>query len=66
MRGPAVVAAYAAALSPVRLPNTSRSESEFPPSRLAPFIPPEHSPAANSPSTVLLPVSASTRMPPMT
>ena len=41
--------AYFAANSPARLPNTSRSDSELPPSRLAPLMPAAHSPAANSP-----------------
>ena len=42
-------AAYAAAASPARRPNTSRSDSELPPSRLEPCMPPEHSPTAYSP-----------------
>ena len=41
--------ANCAAYSPARLPKTSRSDSEFPPSRLAPLIPAAHSPAANRP-----------------
>ena len=59
------VAAYAAAPAPVRCPKTSRSESELPPSRFAPCIPPATSPAANRPDRVVAPVSASTRIPPM-
>ena len=39
-------AAYAAAPAPVRAPNTRRSDSELPPRRLAPCIPPATSPAA--------------------
>ena len=54
-----------AACSPARLPNTSRSESELPPSRLAPLMPAAHSPAANRPGTVDICVSASTRTPPI-
>ena len=57
--------AKSAAAWPARRPNTRRSESEFPPSRLAPCIPAATSPAANSPGTVVAAVSASTRMPPM-
>ena len=57
---------YCAAPSPHRLPNTSRSDSELPPSRLLPCIPPEHSPAANRPGTVDMPVSGSTSIPPIT
>ena len=41
--------ANCAANSPARLPKTSRSESELPPSRLAPLMPAAHSPAANKP-----------------
>ena len=36
----------AAADSPARRPKTSRSDSELPPSRLDPCMPPEHSPTA--------------------
>src|SRR5579875_1233166 len=36
---------------PARRPNTSRSDSEFPPSRFEPCMPPETSPAANRPGT---------------
>ena len=43
--------ANCAAYSPARLPKTSRSESELPPSRLAPCMPAAHSPAANRPGT---------------
>ena len=46
---PVCAAARAAAAAPVRAPNTSRSESELPPSRFAPCIPPATSPAANRP-----------------
>ena len=46
---PAVAAAWAAAPAPVRAPNTSRSDSELPPSRFAPCIPPATSPAAYRP-----------------
>ena len=41
-----------AAYSPARLPKTSRSDSELPPSRLAPCSPAAHSPAANRPGHV--------------
>src|SRR5690606_33359615 len=66
VRRPAV-RAYAAAYSPARLPNTSRSDSELPPSRLEPCMPPATSPAANSPVTdpMAAVVSASTSIPPM-
>ena len=47
------------------LPNTSRSESEFPPSRLAPCSPAATSPAANRPGTVDICESPSTRTPPI-
>ena len=50
-----VAAACAAAAAPVRAPNTSRSDSELPPSRLAPCIPPATSPAAYRPATVVAP-----------
>ena len=50
---------------PARRPKTSRSDSELPPSRLAPCMPPATSPAANSPGTVAASVSASTRTPPI-
>ena len=50
---------------PARRPKTRRSDSELPPSRLAPCMPPGHSPAAKSPGTVVASVSASTRIPPM-
>src|SRR4026209_1557288 len=43
------VAAKSAAAAPVRWPNPSRSESELPPSRFAPCIPPATSPAATRP-----------------
>ena len=43
--------AYAAAASPARRPNTSRSERLLPPSRLEPCMPPEHSPTAYRPVT---------------
>ena len=36
---------------PARSPNTSRSDSELPPSRFDPCMPPETSPAANRPGT---------------
>ena len=55
-----------AAYSPARLPNTSRSDKELPPRRLAPCIPPATSPAANRPGTVVAWLSASTSTPPMT
>ena len=58
--------AYADAASPASLPNTSRSPSELPPSRLEPCMPPEHSPTAYSPVTALSWLSASTSTPPMT
>ena len=57
--------AYSAAPRPARRPKTRRSDSELPPSRLAPCMPPAHSPAAKRPGTVAAPVSASTRTPPM-
>ena len=57
---------YSAAPSPARRPNTSRSDSELPPSRLDPCMPPEHSPAANRPATLAAAVSGSTSMPPIT
>src|SRR5256885_7612529 len=44
---------YKAAYSPARLPNTSRSDSEVPPSRLDPCTPPETPPAANTALTGL-------------
>ena len=59
-------AAYADAASPARLPKTSRSPSELPPSRLEPCMPPEHSPTAYRPVTALSWVSASTSTPPIT
>jgi len=55
----------AAANSPARFPNTSRSDSELPPSRFAPLMPAAHSPAANRPCTLDICVSESTRTPPM-
>ena len=58
--------AYAVAASPARLPKTSRSPSELPPSRLEPCMPPEHSPTAYRPVTALSWVSASTSTPPIT
>jgi hypothetical protein len=66
MRPCATSPAKRAACSPARLPNTSRSESELPPSRLAPCSPAAHSPAAKRPGTVLICVSPSTRTPPIT
>ena len=54
-----------AANSPARLPKTSKSDSELPPSRLAPLMPTAHSPQANSPGTRDICVSGSTRTPPM-
>ena len=59
------VRANFAAYSPARLPNTSRSDSELPPSRFAPCSPAAHSPHANRPGTVDICVSPSTRMPPI-
>ena len=50
---------------PGRRPKTSRSDSELPPSRFAPCMPPAHSPAAKRPGTVDAAVSASTRTPPI-
>ena len=64
--GPPASLAYLAAYSPARLPNTIRSHSELPPSRLAPLMPLAHSPAANSPGTFDIWVSPSTRTPPIT
>ena len=64
---PVSAAAYSAACSPARRPNTSRSERELPPSRLEPCIPPATSPAANRPGTPrAAAVSDSTAMPPIT
>src|SRR5579864_6016011 len=57
--------AKAAAYSPARLPKTNKSESEFPPSRLAPWRPAAHSPAANRPATSDIWESASTLTPPI-
>ena len=57
---------YAAACSPARLPNTSRSDRELPPSRLEPCMPPETSPTANRPGTRDSWVSGSTSTPPIT
>src|SRR5918994_4593996 len=54
-----------AAYSPARLPNTTMSERELPPSRFAPLMPDAHSPAANRPGTDDICVSASTCTPPM-
>ena len=52
--------------APARWPNTSRSDSELPPSRFAPCIPPAHLARGEQPrDAVVAPVSASTRMPPM-
>lgn len=66
-REPARPAAYSAACSPARRPNTSRSERELPPSRLEPCIPPATSPAANRPGTPrAAAVSDSTAIPPIT
>src|SRR6266513_931445 len=50
---------------PARLPNTSRSDRELPPSRLEPCIPPDTSPAANRPGTAAAAVSGSTSTPPL-
>ena len=58
--------ARVAAAAPARRPKTSRSDSELPPSRLEPCMPPEHSPTAYRPVTALSSVSASTSTPPMT
>ena len=58
---------YSAAPIPARRPNTSRSESELPPRRFDPCIPPATSPAANSPGTpTAAAVSGSTSTPPIT
>ena len=58
---------YSAAPIPARRPNTSKSESELPPRRLEPCIPPATSPAANKPGTpTAAAVSASTSTPPIT
>ena len=57
---------YAAACSPARLPKTSRSESELPPRRFEPCIPPATSPAAYRPLTEDCAVSGSTSTPPIT
>src|SRR5439155_309478 len=58
--------AYCAAYVPARRPKTSRSESELPPRRLAPWSPPPTSPAAKRPGTVAACDSGSTRTPPIT
>src|SRR6266849_9488595 len=65
MRTAPAFLANCAACAPARCPNTSRSDSEFPPRRFAPCRPAAHSPAANSPGTVDICDSASTRTPPM-
>ena len=57
--------AYSAAWRPAMRPKTRRSESELPPRRFAPCMPPAHSPAAKRPGTRVSCVSASTRMPPI-
>ena len=57
--------AKSAAPMPARRPKTMRSESELPPRRLAPCMPPDTSPMAKSPGTVAACVSASTRTPPI-
>jgi len=57
--------AKSAAPKPARRPKTMRSESELPPRRFAPCMPPATSPAAKSPGTVAAWVSASTRTPPI-
>src|SRR6266481_5107171 len=62
---PGCAFAYAAAPSPARRPNTSRSLSELPPRRFAPWSPPATSPAAKRPGMVAASVSASTRTPPI-
>ena len=54
-----------AAYSPARLPNTIRSESELPPSRLAPLMPAALRRRRRDPGTVDICVSPSTRMPPI-
>ena len=54
-----------AACSPARLPKTTRSDSELPPSRFAPCRPAAASPAAKSPGTVDICESPSTRIPPI-
>src|SRR5438552_6552293 len=51
--------ARSAAASPARRPKTSRSESELPPSRFAPWSPAATSPAAYRPGTLVSAVSAS-------
>ena len=57
---------YSAAPSPDRRPKTIRSDSELPPSRLDPCMPPDTSPTANRPGTEAAPVSGSTSTPPIT
>ena len=52
--------------TPARRPNTSRSDSELPPSRLDPCMPPATSPAANRPGMRAASVSGSTSTPPIT
>ena len=47
-------------------PKTRRSESVFPPSRLAPLIPAAHSPAGTVPGTRDIWLVVSTRIPPIT
>ena len=56
---------YFEASTPDKFPNTSKSESELPPSLFAPCIPPAASPHANRPSTLVIEVSASTLIPPI-
>ncbi len=66
-RSKARAAAYSAACQPARRPKTSRSDSEFPPSRFEPCMPPATSPDAYRPGTPrAAAVSDSTAMPPMT
>jgi hypothetical protein len=62
----AIFFALVAADSPARRPNTSRSDSELPPSRFDPCMPPATSPAAYRPGTVDSPVSGATSTPPIT
>ena len=58
---------YPAAPAPARRPKTSRSDSELPPSRFEPCMPPDTSPAANRPGTPgTAAVSGSTSTPPIT
>ncbi|CAB4697846.1 unannotated protein [freshwater metagenome] len=58
---------YSTAPIPARRPKTNKSDSELPPRRLDPCIPPATSPAANSPGTpTAAALSGTTSTPPIT